>query len=181
MATLWTVGHSNRSWDEFLDILRSAGIEAVVDVRRFAGSRRHPHFSGQVMADELPRADIRYVPMPDLGGRRQASPDSPNDAWRNASFRGYADYMATPPFRQAMQRLAALAQERRTTVMCAEALWWQCHRGLIADAFKADGWEVVHLMGAGRTDEHPYTSAARLEEGRLVYSAPPAPQAGLFD
>ena len=180
MATLWTVGHSNRSWDEFLDILRSAAIEAVVDVRRFAGSRRHPHFSGQVMADELPRADIQYVPMPDLGGRRQASPDSPNDAWRNASFRGYAD-MATPPFRQARERLAALAQERRTTVMCAEALWWQCHRGLIADAFKADGWEVVHLMGAGRTDEHPYTSAARLEEGRLVYSVPPAPQGGLFD
>ena len=180
MGTLWTVGHSNRSWDEFLDILRSAGIEAVVDVRRFAGSRRHPHFSGQVMADELPRADIRYVPMPDLGGRRQASPDSPNDAWRNASFRGYADYMATPPFRRAMQRLAALAQERRTTVMCAEALWWQCHRGLIADRFKADGWQVMHLTAPGRSEPHPYTSAARIVDGELDYSAPEPPQASLF-
>ncbi|MFP7721460.1 DUF488 domain-containing protein [Lysobacter sp. A3-1-A15] len=180
MRRLWTVGHSNRDWEAFLAILASARIDAVADVRRFAGSRRHPQFSGDTMALELPRSGIDYLPMPELGGRRPPASDSPNDAWRNASFRGYADYMATADFMQARAQLAQVAEGRRTAVMCAEALWWQCHRGLIADAFKADGWEVVHLLAAGRSDEHPYTGAARLVEGRLVYSRPPEPQGALF-
>ena len=180
-ATLWTVGHSTRRWEDFIAILQAAGIEAVADVRRFAGSKRHPQFSGQAMADALPASGIEYVPMPDLGGRRTPAPDSPNDAWRNAGFRGYADYMDTAAFREAGDRLAALARDRRTAVMCAEALWWQCHRGLVADAFKADGWTVIHLTDAHRCERHPYTQAARLVDGRLAYSLPPPPQGGLFD
>ena len=170
-GTLWTIGHSIRAWDEFAAMLLAAHIEVLVDVRRFAGSRRNPQFSGQVMGVALAESDIAYVPMPELGGRRPARADSPNVAWRNAGFRGYADYMQTPDYRAARERLAELAREERVAVMCAEAMWWQCHRSLIADDFKAAGWEVIHLLSPGREQEHPYTSAARLVEGRLDYTA----------
>ncbi|RPE81810.1 uncharacterized protein DUF488 [Vulcaniibacterium tengchongense] len=116
-------------------------------------------------------AGIRYVPLPGLGGRRRARPDSPNTAWRNAAFRGYADHMASAEYRAARDRLDALARAAPTAMMCAEAMWWQCHRGLIADDFKASGWRVVHLMAPGRAEEHPYTGAARRVDGRLSYSA----------
>ena len=169
-GTLWTIGHSTRDWPTFLGMLTQAGIVNLVDVRRFAGSRRHPQFSGEAMAEALAQAGILYVPMPELGGRRTPAPDSRNTAWRNAAFRGYADYMATAPYRQARDRLASLARQARTAVMCAEAVWWQCHRGLIADDFKASGWHVIHLLAPGRQDEHPFTSAARIVEGHLVYS-----------
>lgn len=178
--TLWTIGHSTREWEVFVGMLQEAAITTLVDVRRFAGSRRNPQFSGELMATELPNAGIEYVPMPDLGGRRKPEPDTRNTAWRNASFRGYADYMETAPWRRARERLAALAEQQRVAVMCAEALWWQCHRGLIADDFKADGWDVVHLMAPGKHDEHPYTSAARIVDGKLDYSLPGPPQASLF-
>lgn len=168
-GTLWTIGHSTRDWPTFLGMLTQADIVNLVDVRRFAGSRRHPQFSGEAMADALAQAGILYVPMPELGGRRAPAPDSRNTAWRNAAFRGYADYMATAPYRQARDRLASLARQARTAVMCAEAVWWQCHRGLIADDFKASGWQVIHLLAPGRQDQHPFTSAARIVEGRLVY------------
>lgn len=179
-GTLWTIGHSTRPWEVFVGMLDEAGIAALVDVRRFAGSRRNPQFSGETMARTLPVAGIDYVPMPELGGRRTPRKDSPNTAWRNASFRAYADYMATAEFAAARERLMALAGERPTAVMCAEAMWWQCHRGLIADDFKARGWTVLHLLAPGRTDEHPYTSAARIVDGRLDYSAPGDAQAALF-
>jgi Uncharacterized conserved protein len=172
MATLWTIGHSTRGQEEFLALLGEAGIEVLADVRRFAGSRRHPQFSGQAMARWLPRAGIAYLHLPALGGRRRPRPDSPNTAWRNAGFRGYADYMAGADYARARDALAAVASARRTAVMCAEAMWWQCHRGLIADDFKARGWEVLHLHGPGRCEPHPYTAAARIVEGRLDYSAP---------
>ena len=170
-GTLWTIGHSIRAWDEFVAMLLAARIEVLADVRRFAGSRRNPQFSGQVMGAALAESDIAYVPMPDLGGRRPTHADSPNLAWRNASFRGYADYMQTPDYRAARERLAELAQAKRVAVMCAEAMWWQCHRSLIADDFKAGGWEVIHLLSPGREQEHPYTSAARIIAGRLDYTA----------
>lgn len=170
--TLWTIGHSTREWEVFVSMLQSAGIEVLADVRRFAGSRRHPQFSGEAMAAALPGAGIGYAPMPDLGGRRPPRPDSPHTAWRNASFRGYADYMDSDGYRRARERLAGMAARQRTAVMCAEAMWWQCHRGLIADDFKADGWSVVHLLAPGRSEEHPYTSAARIVDGRLDYSQP---------
>ena len=179
-GTLWTIGHSTRSWEDFVEILRSAGIAAVVDVRRFAGSRRHPQFGGDAMARALPEAGMRYVPVPTLGGRRAAAKDSPNTAWRNAAFRGYADYMATDEYRDARDALAALAAETPCAVTCAEALWWQCHRALIADDFKADGWTVLHLGAKARAEEHPYSGAARLVDGRLTYTPVPATQPGLF-
>lgn len=179
-ATLWTIGHSVRKWEEFVTILAAAGIETLADVRRFAGSRRNPQFSGEAMDAALAKEGIDYVPMPDLGGRRAARADSPNLAWRNAAFRGYADYMATSPYQAARERLAELARSRRTAAMCAEAMWWQCHRSLISDDFKASGWEVIHLISPGREQEHPYTSAARIIEGRLDYTLPADPQTSLF-
>jgi uncharacterized protein (DUF488 family) len=179
-GTLWTVGHSTHPWPAFVELLKGAGIEAVADVRLLAGSRRHPQFNGDAMAMELPEAGIDYVPIRDLGGRRRPRPDTRNTAWRHAAFRGYADYMETPPYRPARERLATLAATRRTAVMCAEALWWQCHRSLISDDFKADGWTVLHLQRGGRTSEHPYTGAARIVDGRLDYSAPPDVQPRLL-
>jgi uncharacterized protein (DUF488 family) len=178
--TLWTIGHSTRDWDTFVAMLQAAEIEVLADVRRFAGSRRHPQFSGATMAQALPDAGIDYLPMPDLGGRRPPRLDSPHTAWRNASFRGYADYMDTDAYRDARNALMQVARMRRTAVMCAEAMWWQCHRALISDDFKAQGWDVVHLLAPGRSEPHPYTSAARIVEGRLDYSLPDAAQGGLF-
>ncbi|MGO4552194.1 DUF488 family protein [Lysobacter sp. 2RAF19] len=172
MRTLWTIGHSTREWAVFVGMLDAAGIRTLVDVRRFAGSRRNPQFSGETMARTLPQAGIAYVPMVDLGGRRTPAEDSPNTRWRNASFRGYADYMETLGYRDARVALARLAGASPTAVMCAEAMWWQCHRGLISDDFKADGWEVVHLLSPGRSEEHPYTGAALIVDGRLSYAEP---------
>ena len=169
--TLWTIGHSTREWDAFVAMLHEAGIEALADVRRYPGSRRHPQFAAEAMARSLPAAGIEFVPMPHLGGRRTPRKDSPNTAWRNLHFRGYADYMDTGEYREARDCLAALALDKRTTVMCAEAMWWQCHRSLIADDFKARGWTVIHLMQPGRAQEHPYTGAARVVDGKLDYSA----------
>ena len=179
-GTLWTIGHSLRPWEEFVGMLTAARIQSLVDVRRFAGSRRNPQFSGETMGAALANEGIDYIPMPDLGGRRAARADSPNLAWRNAAFRGYADYMATSPYRAAHERLAELARSQRTAVMCAEAMWWQCHRSLISDDLKAGGWEVVHLLSPGREQEHPYTSAARIVDGRLDYTLPADPQVSLF-
>lgn len=178
--TLWTIGHSTREWPVFVGMLKDAGITMLADVRRFPGSRRNPQFSAEAMAREMPASGIRFVPMTDLGGRRKVRQDTHNTAWRNDSFRGYADYMETNEYQAARDRLAALAQEERVAVMCAEAVWWQCHRGLISDDFKAAGWTVIHLMAPGRSEEHPYTSAARIVDGLLDYSAPEPPQASLF-
>lgn len=169
--TLWTIGHSTRTWAVLVSMLGEAGITALVDVRRFAGSRRHPQFCAEAMARALPEAGIAYLPVPGLGGRRTPRPDTANLAWRNASFRGYADYMETEPYRDATARLAQLAHAQPTVVMCAEAMWWQCHRSLIADDFKARGWAVIHLLAPGRNEAHPYTSAARIVEGRLDYTS----------
>lgn len=169
---LWTIGHSTREWEVFVGMLREAGIAVLADVRRFAGSRRNPQFSGEAMARTLPAVGIEYLAMPDLGGRRPPRKDSAHTAWRNASFRGYADYMDSGEYQAARARLAGIAGGRRTAVMCAEAMWWQCHRGLIADDFKAEGWTVIHLLAPGRAEEHPYTSAARIVDGHLDYSQP---------
>ena len=172
MDRLWTIGHSTRPLDVFVGMLRSAQVACVGDVRRYPGSRRHPQFGGEALAQSLPRAGIEFVPMPELGGRRKPRADSPHTAWRNASFRGYADYMDTPAYRAARERLFALARRLPTAVMCAEAMWWSCHRRLIADDAKARGWTVIHLMGPDDAREHPWTGAARIVDGRLDYSAP---------
>jgi hypothetical protein len=168
-ATLWTVGHSTLAIEAFLASLAPNAIEVVADVRRFPGSRRHPQFGAAALERSLHEAGIMYVAFPDLGGRRTSRPDSPHTAWRNASFRGYADYMDTPAFAAAAARLDALARERHTTVMCAEAIWSRCHRALIADAFAAAGWRVLHISASGRVTPHPFTSAAHVIDGHLSY------------
>jgi len=177
---LWTIGHSTREWDDFVAMLREAAIECLVDVRRFAGSRRNPQYSPLAMAPALAEANIDYVPMPEFGGRRVPLPDSPNGAWRVTAFRGYADYMATPEFVLARMRLIALAQARRTSVMCAEAVWWRCHRRLIADDFTARGWQVLHLMAPGKAQPHPLNPAARMRDDVLRYPPAGDDQVALF-
>jgi uncharacterized protein (DUF488 family) len=167
---LWTVGHSTRSIDEFLDILRAHHIDILVDVRHFPGSRRLPHFNKTTLAQSLTTAGIRYEHLVNLGGRRPARPDSHNLAWRNTSFRGYADYMETEPFHQGVNLLLAIAPTGRTAIMCAESLWWRCHRSLIADYLKTHGHEVIHIQDANKTQPHPYTSAARIVNGELSYT-----------
>lgn len=168
-ATLWTVGHSTRPIDEFLALLSLHGVTRVADVRRFAGSRRHPQFQPAVLERSLANAGIGYSAVPGLGGRRRPRPDSPHTAWRNEAFRGYADYMDTPEFAAAVRELAGLARADRVAIMCAEGVWWRCHRSMIADAFKAHGWTVLHILGPGEPREHPYTPVARIVEGELVY------------
>jgi uncharacterized protein (DUF488 family) len=144
-------------------------------VRRFPASRKHPQFNRDAMERALAAAGIEYRHFEHLGGRRPARPDSRNTAWRNASFRGYADYMETPEYRRSETSLISLAEKKRTAVMCAESVWWRCHRGLIADSLKARGWEVLHIADAARPKEHPYTGAATLVDGRLSYAGPQAP------
>jgi len=168
---LWTIGHSTRTIEDFLALLTSNGIGTLADVRRYPGSRRLPHFGQDALAPSLAGQDIAYEHFPELGGRRRSRPDSPNSAWRDPAFRGYADYMMTPEFRAGIARLLDLARGSPTAFMCAEALWWQCHRGLIADYLKAAGHEVIHIMGPHKTEKHPFTSAARLVDGKLSYAA----------
>jgi uncharacterized protein (DUF488 family) len=168
--TIWTIGHSTRTLGEFLDLLTVNAIEAVADVRRFPASRRHPHFDQDALRTSLLGAGVEYVPLPELGGRRRPRPDSHNTAWRNESFRGYADYMETEGFRAGIERLLELVRRRRTAVMCAEAVWWRCHRSLIADCLKAAGVSVRHIIDGTNSEIHPYTSAARFRNGRLSYS-----------
>jgi uncharacterized protein (DUF488 family) len=176
--TIWTIGHSTRSLDEFLDLLAANSIEAIADVRRFAGSRRYPHFGQEALHKTLTESGVTYVPLPELGGRRRPRPDSHNTVWRNESFRGYADYMETDAFRDAIGQLLELAHRRRTAILCAEAVWWRCHRALIADYLKARGVCVRHIIDAKKSEIHPYTSAARLHNGELSYSQADEPAKG---
>jgi uncharacterized protein (DUF488 family) len=162
--TIWTAGHSTRSLDEFVELLQVNRIAILADVRRFPGSRKHPHFGKDVFSASLAGQGIQYVHFPELGGRRTPRPDSPNIAWRNPSFRGYADYMDTDEFRAGIERLLQFASEQRTAIMCSEAVWWRCHRALIADFLKAAGWEVIHILNKDRSEPHPFTSVAKLRE-----------------
>jgi uncharacterized protein (DUF488 family) len=171
-AKIWTIGHSTRELEEFLGLLVKFRIEALVDVRSFPGSRRHPQFVKDALAASLRERQIEYAWLPALGGRRRASPDSPNTAWRNAAFRGYADYMSTAEFARGLQQLLDLASRARTVIMCAEALWWRCHRSMIADALCVRGIEVVHIMDARHETVHPMTAAASIVRGQLSYAAP---------
>ncbi|WP_372017778.1 DUF488 domain-containing protein [Pseudoxanthomonas sp. 10H] len=175
--TVWTVGHSTRGAAEFLGLLRDHHIEAVADVRRFPGSRRYPWFAGDALAVALPAAGIAYRWLPQLGGRRKVQPGSPNGGWRNASFQGYADHMASAEFAEGLASLLELASDRRTALMCAESLWWRCHRALVADVLRLRGFEVLHILDATHLQPHPYTAPARIVDGVLSY---PPPQPDLF-
>ena len=180
MPELLTVGHSTHELDGFLALLRGAGVELVADVRRHPGSRRHPHFGADALAASLRGAGIGYEHLPGLGGRRSVAPDSPNDGWQVAAFRGYADHLRSTEFAAGRARLAELAREQRVAVMCAEAQPWRCHRRLIADVFAFDGWSVRHLMPSGRLDDHtPPPFAIRADDGLPLY--PAAKQNPLFE
>lgn len=169
--TIWTIGHSTRSAAEFIHILNAHQINTLVDVRSFPGSRRYPQFNSFDLSESLAAEDITYYHVPTLGGRRRPAPDSKNTAWRNSSFRAYADHMETEEFKEGIEILRELAGKGRTAVMCAEAVWWRCHRSLIADYLKALGGTVIHLIDEKQTQIHPYTSAARIIQGRLSYEA----------
>jgi len=145
-------------------------IEALADVRRFPASRRHPHFNYGALRTSLPEVGVEYALLPELGGRRQPRANSHNTLWRNESFRGYADYMESEAFSAGIERLLELARRKRTAVMCAEAVWWKCHRSLIADYLKAAEVSVRHIVDVTNSEIHPYTSAARFRDGKLSYS-----------
>jgi len=167
ISRIWTIGHSTRTIDIFVSLLEENGIKLVADVRSLPVSKRYPQFNREMLLKEH---GIRYEHFPELGGRRKAKKDSHNTAWRNASFRGYADHMETEQFGRGIERLLELANKAGTTaIMCAEAIWWRCHRALISDYLKTCGVEVVHIVDAKKIESHPFTSAARIVDGELKY------------
>ena len=170
-ATIWTIGHSTRPIEEFLGLLTGARIKVIVDVRSFPGSRKYPQYGKEALAATLATHSIGYHWLQALGGRRRVSPDSPNTAWRNASFRGYADYMSSTEFEFGLTQLLKVANKARTAIMCAEAVWWRCHRSMIADALCVRGIEVVHILDAKHRVMHPMTSPARIVRVELSYAA----------
>ncbi|WP_345780504.1 DUF488 domain-containing protein [uncultured Luteimonas sp.] len=174
---VWTIGHSTRSWEEFLELLATRKIEAIADVRRFPGSRRYPWFASEAMAEQLPEAGLDYRWLPQLGGRRKALAGSANGAWRNAAFQGYADHLASAEFAEGLALALELAARRRTALMCAEAVWWRCHRRLISDLLVHRGIAVEHILDARHVQQHELNPSAVASGDLLVY--PPA-QAGLF-
>lgn len=180
---LYTVGHSSRSLDELVALLEEHEIAVLVDVRRFPWSRRHPHFDREALTQSLPRHGVEYRHEEALGGRRDPpSPDSPNSALTDVSFRAYADHTGTGAFRDALGRVLETAEEARVALMCAEAGPWHCHRRIISDVVLARGRPVVHIMGPGETREHEMHPDARVSgDGTVTWPAPRPPQTGLFD
>ncbi|PYM02325.1 MAG: hypothetical protein DMF19_03595 [Verrucomicrobia bacterium] len=171
MTRIWTIGHSTRTIEEFIGALQANGIKLVADVRLLPGSKRYPQFNKEELAKSLRQDGIDYEHFPELGGRRRARKDSHNTAWRNESFRGYADHMEIAEFARGIARLQEIADRHgAAAIMCAEAVWWRCHRGLIADYLKVQGIEVIHIINENKTETHPFTSAARVIDGKLDYS-----------
>jgi uncharacterized protein (DUF488 family) len=167
-SAIWTIGHSTRAIDEFVALLHTHRIARLADVRTVPRSRRHPHFSADQLPTSLAAAGIDYLHVAGLGGLRRPRRDSTNLGWQNESFRGYADYMQTAPFEEGLRELEAYAADR-TVIMCAEAVWWRCHRQLIADALVARGVEVRHILSAGPAEPHRLTSFAVVEGRRVRY------------
>ena len=167
--TLWTLGHSNVSLEAFLELVQSFDLRALGDVRSFPASRLHPQFNREALAKSLAAHQIDYRWFPGLGGRRKPAAESPHRAWRVEGFRAYADYMETPEFAAGLDELVRLARESPTAYMCAERLWWQCHRRLISDALTVRGMDVVHILDAQKSEPHKLTDFLRVEDGRLFY------------
>lgn len=168
---IWTIGHSTRDIEEFIGLLTENHIEAVADVRSLPGSRKFPQFNAEKLAESLPAVGVDYVPFKQLGGRRKVRKDSPHTVWRHPAFRGYADYMDTEDFKKGVDELLDLASKKRTAIMCSEAVWWRCHRSMISDHLKSIGVKVTHIMAPRKTEEHPYTSAAKIVNGKLAYGS----------
>ena len=166
---IYTIGHSTRTLDEFIELLRAHEIAQVADVRTIPKSRRHPHFAREALERSLRGAGVGYRHFAALGGLRRPRPDSHNSAWRHEGFRGYADHMASAEFTTAVDELISWASRTPTAVMCAEAMWWQCHRRLLADALAARGVEVRHIMSAAAAPLHEVTEFARIDAGRVSY------------
>lgn len=171
---IFTIGHSTHSLDQFLALLKQHEIEALVDIRRFPGSKRHPHFSRDNLSIELPKAGIKYHWLEALGGRRskEKNANSQNLGLRNESFRNYADYMQTTEFQAAIEHLLEIAQTKRTAYMCAEGPFWQCHRRLVSDFLLMKGIEVQHIMPSGELTPHKLTEGGRIKDGQLNYPSP---------
>ncbi|MGV9003863.1 DUF488 domain-containing protein [Flavobacterium sp.] len=167
---IYTIGHSTHPIADFLSMLKSFDIKTVADIRRFPGSRKFPQFDQENLKISLEEASIGYIHLIDLGGRRKANKDSKNIRWHNDSFKGYADYMETGAFEKAVKQLEQLALKQPTVYMCSEAVWWRCHRSMVSDYLKANGWSVVHIMAVGKFQDHRYTSPARIVNHKVVYT-----------
>ena len=169
-TTICTIGHSTHPIEVFLAMLQSFEIKNLVDVRKLPGSRKFPQFDQDNLKKSLEDVGITYIYEADLGGRRRVHKDSKNTSWRNTSFQAYADYMETDEFKDAVMELEKTAVASTTVFMCSEAVWWRCHRSMISDYLKVRGWNVQHIMGEGKSQEHPYTSPARIVDGEVVYT-----------
>jgi uncharacterized protein (DUF488 family) len=167
--TIWTIGHSTHTLEDFIAMLHSFKIKLLVDIRSYPGSRRYPHFNKENLALSLPQNGIAYLHLAKLGGRRKTNPDSKNTAWRHPAFRSYADYMESEDFKEGIRELMEVASNQNTAYMCSEAVWWRCHRSLVSDYLKHLGYTVMHIMSEKKAEEHPYTSPAKIVNGELKY------------
>jgi uncharacterized protein (DUF488 family) len=166
---VWTIGHSTRTLEHFVSMLQSFNIKMLVDIRSFPGSRKYPQFNKENLEISIPKNDIAYVHLKSLGGRRPVKKDSTNTAWRHPAFRGYADYMETDEFKNGIAELETIAVKQRTAYMCSEAVWWRCHRSMVSDYLKLQGWLVHHIMETNKATEHTYTQPAKIINGQLSY------------
>jgi uncharacterized protein (DUF488 family) len=168
--TIYTIGHSTHSLEEFLNMLQSFDIKILADIRSLPGSRKYPQFNKEDLKISLENTGIQYLHMADLGGRRKVKKDSKHNRWNNDSFRGYADYMETEEFKTAVIKLEDIAIKKTTAYMCSEAVWWRCHRSMVSDYLKAKGWMVLHIMGIQKFQEHRYTSPAIIVDENVLYT-----------
>ena len=167
---IYTIGHSTRSIEEFIDLLKAHAVELVIDIRTIPKSRHFPQFNKEQLKQSLKKARIGYRHMKELGGFRPVSKDSINIGWTNASFRGYADYMQTPAFQRALEKLEKIAQKKRCVLMCAEAVPWRCHRSLISDALSVKKWKAFHIQSKKTARLHKRTSSLKVKKGMLIYA-----------
>ena len=167
--SIYTIGHSTRTLEHFIAMLQSFSIEMLVDIRSYPGSKRYPHFNKENLEISLPEKNINYIHLKSLGGRRATKPDSKNTGWRHPAFRGYADYMETDEFKKGIEELEQIAIKQKTAYMCSEAVWWRCHRSLVSDYLKLNGWMVYHIMEINKSEEHHYTQPAKIIDGKLSY------------
>ncbi|HRP01606.1 MAG TPA: DUF488 domain-containing protein [Candidatus Kapabacteria bacterium] len=167
---IYTIGHSTHPIDEFIDILKHYSIEVLIDIRSLPGSRKFPQFNKENLEISMPNSGIEYVHLLGLGGRRRVRKDSTNNRWHNDSFKGYADYMETKEFEISINMLEDIAKNKMSCYMCAEVLWWRCHRSMVSDYLKNNNWEVLHILSKNSTQQHKYTEPAQIINGKLTYS-----------
>jgi uncharacterized protein (DUF488 family) len=172
MHTIYTIGHSTQTIEQFIALLKAHNIEELVDVRTIPKSRHNPQFGSEELAASLQQVGIVYKHLAKLGGLRHASKDSINLGWQNTSFRGFADYMATPEFRTGLDELQAVAEKKTVAIMCAEAVPWRCHRSLISDALTIQGWQVLHIQSRKTASPHELTTFIKVQDGKLTYPEP---------